>query len=132
MLPRLLADLVLVIHLAFLVFVVAGGLLALRWPRLPWLHAPAAACAAYTEFAGVICPLTPLENHFRRLGGQAGYGGGFIEHYITGTLYPAGLTRSTQLVLGGFAVAINLLVYWYVLRRRRSDAPSNSGEDAAP
>lgn len=119
MLPRLLADLVLVLHLAFLVFVLAGGLLALRWRRVPWLHLPAAAWGIYTEFAGVVCPLTPLENHLRRLGGQAGYAGGFIEHYVTGTLYPAGLTRGMQLALGGLALAVNLVVYWIVISRHR-------------
>jgi hypothetical protein len=116
---RLLADLVLVLHLVFLLYVVAGGLLVLRWPRSAWLHLPAMAWGTWTEFAGIICPLTPLENHFRRLGGQAGYAGGFIEHYVTGTLYPQGLTRGMQLVLGLAAVAINVAVYWYVLRARR-------------
>jgi hypothetical protein len=113
---RTIADLVLLLHLAFLLYVVAGGLLVLRWPRSAWLHLPAVVWGAWTEFAGIICPLTPLENHFRRLGGQAGYAGGFIEHYVTGTLYPQGLTRGMQLVLGLAAVAINVAVYWYVLR----------------
>jgi hypothetical protein len=116
---RTIADLVLLLHLAFLLYVVAGGLLVLRWPRSAWLHLPAVVWGAWTEFAGIICPLTPLENHFRRLGGQAGYAGGFIEHYVTGTLYPQGLTRGMQLVLGLAAVAINVAVYWYVLRARR-------------
>lgn len=120
MLFRLLADGVLVLHLAFLLFVVLGGLLALRWRAAPWLHLPAAAWGIYTEFAGVVCPLTPLENRLRRLGGEAGYGGGFIEHYLTGTLYPAALTRELQWGLGLLALAINLLVYWRVLARLRT------------
>jgi hypothetical protein len=129
MLYRLLADLVLLVHLGFLVFVVLGGLLASRWRWIPWLHLPSAAWGAYTEFAGVVCPLTPLENHFRRLGGQAGYAGGFIEHYVVGTLYPAGLTRGTQLVLGGIAVAVNLVVYWFVLSRRHRPPQGNGSPD---
>jgi len=118
MLYRWLADLVLVGHLGFLLFVVLGGLLVRRWPRVAWLHLPAVAWGAWTEFAGVICPLTPLENHFRRLGGQRGYQGGFIEHYVTGTLYPEGLTREIQLVLGVFAVGINVVIYGLVWRAR--------------
>lgn len=117
---RFLADLVLLVHLAFLVFVVAGGLLALRWRWMPWVHLPAAAWGVWTEFAGVVCPLTPLEVHFRRLGGQAGYQGGFIEHYVTGTLYPEGLTREVQVVLGLLAVGANLVVYAVVMSRRRA------------
>ena len=119
MLHRWLADVVLVIHLAFVLFVVLGGLLVLRWPRLAWIHVPVALYGAAIEFMGFICPLTPLENSLRRLGGEAGYEGGFIEHYITAALYPTGLTRELQLALGVGVLAMNALVYGMLLRRRR-------------
>ena len=95
MIYRALADLVLVVHLGFVLFVVLGGLLVVRWPWLAWLHVPAAVWGVLIEFMGWICPLTPLENSFRVAGGGAGYSGGFIEHYIRPILYPAGLTRRT-------------------------------------
>lgn len=112
---RALADLVLVIHLAFVLFVVLGGLLALRW-----VHVPVALYGALIEFAGFVCPLTPLENSLRRRGGEAGYEGGFIEHYVTATLYPTGLTREVQLGLGVALLAINGAIYAAWLRRRRA------------
>ena len=113
------ADAVLVVHLAFVLFVVLGGLLALRWPRLAWVHVPVALYGAAIEFIGFICPLTPLEVWLRRRGGEAGYEGGFIEHYITAALYPSGLTRQVQLALGLAVLAINGAVYATLLRRRR-------------
>ena len=119
MLYRFLADLVVVLHLAFVLFVVAGGLLVWRWPRLAWLHVPAAAWGALIEFAGWICPLKPLENRLRRLGGEAGYAGGFVEEYLLAVLYPSGLTRTHQLVLGMLVLALNLAVYGLLLRKRR-------------
>ena len=117
---RALADLVLVLHLAFVAFVVLGGPLVLRWPKLAWLHIPAAAWGALIEFAGWICPLTPLEQRLRVLAGDAGYQGGFIEHYVTAWLYPAGLTRTVQLALGAAVILVNLVVYTLLLRRRSS------------
>lgn len=117
MVYRLLADAVLVLHLLFVVFVVLGGLLALRWPRAAWLHLPAVAWGALIELASWVCPLTPLENHLRRLGGQAGYGGGFVETYLTAALYPAGLTREVQVVLGLLVLAINAAMYGWVVAR---------------
>lgn len=111
MIYRGLADLVLVIHLAFVLFVVLGGLLVLRWRRLAWLHLPAAVWGVLIEYTGWICPLTPLENWLRVRGGEAGYTGGFIQHYIQPVLYPAGLTRSTQLILGSVALVLNLTAY---------------------
>lgn len=114
---RILADLVAALHLLFVVFVVLGGILVLRWPRLAWLHAPAAIWGALIEFAGWICPLTPLENALRRRGGQAGYEGGFIEHYVMPILYPAGLTRGVQIALGVIVVAINAVVYWKLMQK---------------
>ncbi|HKN57975.1 MAG TPA: DUF2784 domain-containing protein, partial [Gemmatimonadaceae bacterium] len=115
MIYRVLADLVLVVHLGFVVFVVLGGWLVLRWPRLAWVHVPAAAWGVLIEYAGWICPLTPLENSFRMKGGEAGYGSGFVEHYLLPTLYPAGLTRSTQLILGSLVLLLNLAAYAIVL-----------------
>jgi hypothetical protein len=115
---RALADLVLVVHLAFVLFVVLGGLLVLRWPRLAWLHVPAAVWGVLIEYTGWICPLTPLENSLRERGGGAGYSGGFLEHYIQPVLYPAGLTRGTQIVLGSLALLVNLTAYGVVVARR--------------
>ena len=112
------ADLVLLVHLAFVLFVVLGGLLALRWRRVAWVHVPVALYGAAIEFVGFICPLTPLEVWLRRRGGEAGYEGGFVEHYITAALYPAGLTREVQLVLGLAVLAINAIVYFFWWRRR--------------
>ena len=119
MIYRGLADLVLVAHFAFVLFVVLGGLLVLRWPRIAWVHVPVALYGATIEFLGFICPLTPLEIWLRRRGGEAGYEGGFIEHYITAALYPTGLTREIQLALGVGVLALNAVVYAVVLRRRR-------------
>jgi hypothetical protein len=119
MLYRALADAVLVLHLLFVAFAVAGGLLAFRWRWMALVHLPALAWAAFVEFSGSICPLTPLENALRAAGGQAGYGGGFIEHYLLPLLYPAELTRSLQWTLGAGLVAFNLVVYFLLWRRRR-------------
>ena len=118
----LLADLVLLAHAGFVVFVVLGGLLVLVRPRLAWLHLPAVAWGAGIEFAGAICPLTPLENHLRALAHQQGYAGGFVEHYVFGLLYPEGLTRNVQLALGAAVIMINVLVYVVVWRRHRAGA----------
>lgn len=117
---RGLADLVLVLHLTFILFVVLGGFVALRWPRVAWVHIPVALYGAIIEFLGFICPLTPLEIWLRRRGGEAGYEGGFIEHYITAALYPTGLTREVQVVLGLAVLVINAAVYTVLWRRLRS------------
>ena len=119
MIYRTLADLVLVVHLAFVLFVVLGGLLVLRWPRAAWLHIPAAIWGVLIEYTGWICPLTPLENSFRARGGEAGYTGRFIEHYIQPVLYPAGLTRGTQIVLGSLVLLMNLGAYGILVRRAK-------------
>src|SRR5919107_2070620 len=113
------ADLVLVVHFAFVLFVVLGGVAALRWPRLAWVHVPVALYGAAIEFVGFTCPLTPLEVWLRRRGGEAGYEGGFIEHYVTAALYPAGLTREVQLVLGVLVLLVNGAVYARLLRSGR-------------
>jgi hypothetical protein len=116
------ADFIVALHLAFVVFVVLGGLIALRWPRVAWLHVPAVIWGALVEFTGWVCPLTPLENRLRRAGGDAGYEGDFIARYILPALYPDGLSRSDQLVLGGIAVGVNVAVYALVLSRHRRSA----------
>ena len=118
---RLLADAVLIIHLGFIAFVVLGGLLVLRWPRLAWLHLPTVAWGAGIEFSGSICPLTPLEIGLRARGGGTGYRGGFIEHYITALIYSEGLNRNQQVALGVFVLVLNAAVYgWLLWRRRKS------------
>jgi len=117
---RWLADVVVVVHALFVVFALLGGLLVLRRPWVAWLHLPAAAWAVLIEYAGWICPLTPLENALRARAGAATYSDGFISHYVLRALYPAGLTREIQWVLGGIALAVNVLIYAIVLRRRRS------------
>jgi hypothetical protein len=116
---HILADLVVGVHTLFVAFVVVGGLLALRWPWVAVLHLPAAAWGALIEFQGWICPLTPLENSLRASAGQAGYRGGFIEHYLLPVLYPAGLTRGVQLALGSGVIVVNLVVYGFLMARWR-------------
>ena len=118
-----LATLLVLIHFAFILFVMFGGLFALRWPKVVWLHLPLAAWGAYVEFSGRVCPLTPLENHFRRLAGEQGYAGGFIDQYLVRLIYPPGLTREMQIALGAGAILLNVAVYaWVVRRRRRTSA----------
>lgn len=114
----LLADAVVLLHLAFVAFVVFGGLLVIRWPRAAWLHIPAAAWGVAVELCGWYCPLTPLE-HALRQGGGAAYDGDFIARYLLPVLYPAGLTRNAQLSLGLFALAVNVAIYTVAWRRRR-------------
>jgi hypothetical protein len=116
---RVLADLVVVIHAMFALFVALGGLLVVRRPGLAWLHVPAAAWGAWIEFSGGICPLTPLEKWLRLRGGEAAYAGDFVTHYILPALYPVGLTRAVQLTLGVLVVAINAALYWWAFRARR-------------
>ncbi|HSG22384.1 MAG TPA: DUF2784 domain-containing protein [Azonexus sp.] len=111
MLYPLLADAVLLFHLAFILFVVFGALLLRRFPRLIWLHLPAVIWAGLIELIGLVCPLTPLENHLRRLGGETGYSGGFIEHYLLPIIYPPGLTREMQVGLGIAVLVINVVAY---------------------
>jgi hypothetical protein len=115
-----LADLVLVAHVAFVVFVVAGGLLVLRWRHAAWIHVPCALWGAWVELSGSVCPLTPMENAFRRKAGLAGYTEGFLEHYIVPVLYPPGLTRGMMLAMGIGVLALNVSVYVWAWRRRRS------------
>lgn len=114
-----LADFVVLVHIAFVAFVVFGGFLVLRHTSVAWLHLPAAVWGVVIEFTGGVCPLTPLENMLRLRGGEAGYAGGFIDHYLIPLLYPAGLTRGTQFMLGSLVLALNLAVYGLFLVRRR-------------
>ena len=119
-----LADLVVVVHAGFVVFVAAGGVLVWRAPWVAWAHVPALVWGVAIEWSGAICPLTPLETRLRQLGGDAGYRGDFIDHYVTPILYPAGLTRELQIALGVGVLLFNLAVYsrwlyWQRLMRRR-------------
>jgi len=118
MIDRTLADVVLVLHLGFIVFVVAGGALALRWRLAPLVHLPAALWGILIEVSGGICPLTPLEVGLRRSAGEAGYSESFVEHYLLPAIYPEGLTPRAQLVLAGAVVVVNLAIYAVVWRRR--------------
>ena len=117
-----LADGLLLLHGVFVLFVVAGGALALRWPRMAWVHLPAAAWGALIELVGFTCPLTPLEQSWRRAAGERAYGGGFIEHYVTAALYPSGLTRPVQIALGLIVLGVNGWVYSTVWRRAEREA----------
>ncbi len=119
MLYRVLADLVVITHLAFIVFVLFGGWLALRWRWAAWIHLPALAWGAAIELFGWFCPLTPLENSLRRASGSAGYTGGFIEHYLLPIIYPRELTRGFQVLLGCVLVVLNVAVYFMAWRRFR-------------
>jgi hypothetical protein len=115
---RAAADLVLVVHLLFIVFVVGGVFLAWRWPRVVWVHLPAMVYGALIEFVGFTCPLTPLQDYLLRRGGETGYRGGFISHYLIQVIYPAGLTRGIQIGLGFFVVLVAVVGYGGYLRRR--------------
>ena len=114
---RILADATVVLHLAFVLFVVLGGLIVAKWRWVAWVHLPAAAWAAWVEFAGLVCPLTPLENGLREQGGDTVYSSGFIEHYLLPVLYPASLSRELQWALGGVVLLINAGVYLVVFHR---------------
>jgi hypothetical protein len=115
---ELLADAVLFLHLSFILFVVLGGLLALKWPWVAWAHLPAAAWGAVVEIMGWICPLTPLEITLRRAAGSVAYDVSFVERYLVPIVYPSTLTREMQMALGLFVLAINLGVYSVVWGRR--------------
>ncbi|MFH1495041.1 MAG: DUF2784 domain-containing protein [Pseudomonadota bacterium] len=121
MLNAIAADLVVLLHFGFILFVVLGGFFALKWRWLAWLHVPAALWGALIEFTGWICPLTPLENLLRQAGGDRGYTSGFIEHYLLPLIYPADLTRELQFALGMGVVILNVLVYslWFARRKKK-------------
>jgi hypothetical protein len=113
-----LAGAVVLAHLLFVAFVVSGALLALRWRWMPWIHLPTVAWAAFIEFSGGICPLTPLENELRAAAGLGYYSGDFIAEYLFPLLYPEGLTRTAQAIIGSLVLAINVAAYGWLLRRR--------------
>jgi hypothetical protein len=120
----LLADGLVIVHFAFTAFVVFGGFLSWRWPRAAWLHLPALAWGVSIELSHGICPLTPLEVRLRQLGGETGYAGGFLAHYLGAILYPVGLTPHIQYVLAALLVAVNVVAYGrWVLRRRLPRLP---------
>lgn len=119
MASSLAADLLVLLHLAFIVFVVLGGLLVWRWWRVVFLHLPASVWGVLLEFNGWLCPLTPLEQQLRVAAGEAGYSGGFIAHYLLPVIYPAGLTPGFQMTLGAGALLINLVIYGWLLLRKR-------------
>lgn len=122
MLYTVLADLVVLLHLAFVLFVILGGFLVVKWPAIAWSHLPAAAWGALVEFTGWICPLTPLENWLRESGARTGYEQDFLSHYLLPLLYPAGLTRNTQCVLGLIVLIVNGAMYgWLGFRARPTE-----------
>jgi hypothetical protein len=110
------ATAIALLHFAFILFVLLGGLLVLRWPQLMWIHLPAAAWGVLIEFFNWYCPLTKWENYFLAQAGRAGYGGGFVAHYIMPVIYPAGLTRGMEIVIGAFVLVLNAAIYWKVWR----------------
>jgi len=115
------SDLIVLLHFGFILFVVAGALLLLRWRKVIWLHLPAAAWGAWVELSGWLCPLTPLENYFRALAGESGYRESFIERYLLPIIYPADLTRELQLIMGGGVILLNLLLYSYIFLRKKNN-----------
>ena len=119
MIYKILADLTILLHLAFILFVLFGGLFCLRWKWFYGVHLPAFIWGILIELAGWLCPLTPLENYFYGLAGESGYSGGFIEHYIIPVIYPSGLTRTLQFIFAALVLLSNLLIYFYVIRKAR-------------
>ena len=115
---QLLADSVLALHFIFIAFVLGGGLLALCWPRLLWLHVPAVVWGIVVEMTGWICPLTPLENHLRRLAGTETYAGDFIQRYCLPIIYPSGLTPQMQWLLAALVLIVNGVIYAHMIRTR--------------
>ena len=115
------------LHFVFVLFVVLGGFLALRWRKIAWVHLPAAVWGVAIEFGGWTCPLTPIENALRQQQGNGGYEGDFVAHYILPVLYPEGLTRRDQFLLGTAALTINIIVYGLVFRRALSERQPYNG-----
>jgi hypothetical protein len=114
----LLANLVVLLHFTFVLFVLFGGLLTVKWPRIMWIHGPALLWACIVEFTGAICPLTPLENQLRLRAGEAGYENDFVSSWILPILYPEALTPGIQLALGAFVLVLNVAVYAWIWRSR--------------
>lgn len=120
MLYRLAADSVMVFHILFVLFVVAGGFAAWKWRWLVWLHVPAAVWGAVAELGQIVCPLTPLENELRIRAGLEGYTGGFVDHTLGSLLYPQSLTAGAQTLFGCIVIGVNAVAYApHLLRRWR-------------
>jgi hypothetical protein len=124
---KLAVNTIVVLHLGFVVFVLLGALLLLKWPKLIWFHLPALAWGILVELNGWLCPLTPLENHLRAKAGLGMYHGDFVMHYLMPVLYPPNLTRGTQIVFGVIVIAVNLVTYYYVTRRWRRGRQRHDG-----
>src|SRR5215207_7955728 len=122
MVYRPLADLVVIVHVGFILFVAVGAFLAWRWPRLSWAHVPAVVYAAAIVTVGFDCPLTPIEKQLRRLAGQQAYEGGFVNHYLANVVYPGGLTPLLRVLAGACIVVgyVGLVLRW----RHRHGAPT--------
>ncbi len=120
MLYQIAAELVLILHLGFIGFVIAGGVAVRWWPRIAWLHAPLFVWGSVVNLAGWVCPLTPLENQLRRLAGESGYPGSFIEQYVAPVVYPAGMTSDLALAAGVSLLVWNVAVYAWAFRVRAS------------
>jgi hypothetical protein len=116
---RLTADAVLIVHLAFILFALLGGVIAVRWHWIPVIHLPSAAWGFFAEITGRICPLTYLENHLRIKAGQSGYTESFVEHYLLPIVYPAGLTREIQFALAAVVIVVNMVIYGWLFARKR-------------
>jgi len=119
MLFLILADMVVITHFLFALFVIFGGFLVLYNRRWGWVHVPAALWGAFVEFMDWLCPLTPLENWLRNQGGGTVYHSDFVEHYIASILYPPFLTEQIQIILGFFVVAVNICIYGWIIRRNK-------------
>lgn len=120
----LLADLIVVLHFSFVLFVLFGGLLTVKWPHVMWVHGPALAWGCLVEFTGLVCPLTPLENRLRMMGGESGYHGDFLSRWLLPVLYPDFLTPGIQIALGCLLLALNVTIYAWIWRTRFSHRPS--------
>ena len=116
---KILADTIVIIHFLFIIFVIGGGLLVIRRPKIAFVHLPAAVWGAAVELFGWICPLTPLENRFRDLAGETPYSGDFIARYLLPVIYPENLTTSIQYLLGGLVIAVNVIIYVIAIRKHR-------------
>ena len=127
MAAKLIADILVVIHFIFIVFVVLGGFLVFKKRWVSILHIPSVLWAALLEINGWLCPLTPLEHYFRQLSGSSDYTGGFIDHYLVAIIYPEGLTREMQITLGFIVLGINLVIYALVFGKRSPGKKSSTG-----